>query len=579
MKHVTRKTNFVLILLVSAVLFSLSLFLSQIIKIYYVNTMNDRLIKEARLLSQQVVENGGIQQFNSNQLNQMSELLQVKTTLVTDTGTIVFDSENDKKSDEQKMRKLVARDSSELVIKVAKEDKNYFIRTPIWKEDVREGYLILTPNQEELRGIYRKVNGMLLSSFLIAFFIIILIGSSLIRKNINSIHAAIRVIQQLTQGNYRARSDDFNKEANSFINQSVDQLANRLQEIDKTHSIQQDRLRTLVENMGSGLMFIDERGIIRIVNRTYKEIFRLNTSDYLNRPYYEVITGKPISDLIEEVFMTEQKVRRQLLIPLSIERRHFEVYGAPIIGSYNEWKGILLVFHDITELKNLELMRKDFVANVSHELKTPITSIKGFSETLLDGAMQDEQTLQSFLSIILKESDRLQSLLQDLLDLSKIEHDEFILNKQQFCINELLQDIYVLLARKAKEKRIQLTFHLSEKPVLLNGDFHRLKQVFINLITNAIAYTAQDGEVTIRLIEKQHDVVVKVSDTGIGMKEEELPRIFERFYRIDKARSRDSGGTGLGLAIVKHLVEAHDGEITVQSEVGIGTEFTVKLPK
>jgi len=230
-------------------------------------------------------------------------------------------------------------------------------------------------------------------------------------------------------------------------------------------------------------------------------------------------------------------------------------------------------------LKKLEQMRKDFVANVSHELKTPITSIKGFSETLLDGALSDKQTAEYFLSIILKESDRLQTLIQDLLDLSKIEQQGFLLSIQPCDLREILEDISVILESKAKEKNVELNMILPDNLTYIEGDIYRLKQIFINLINNALTYTPQGGSVRVRVEKHDNYALVTVSDTGIGIKKEEIPRIFERFYRVDRARSRNSGGTGLGLAIVKHLVEAHKGQISVQSEVGKGTTFTVKLNK
>jgi two-component system phosphate regulon sensor histidine kinase PhoR len=347
----------------------------------------------------------------------------------------------------------------------------------------------------------------------------------------------------------------------------------------KAQEMQQDRLRTLIENMGSGLILIDGRGYVNLINRAYKETFHVEQSDYLYRLYYEALEHKEVVELVEEIFMTEVRVRKQLVLPLKIERRHFEVYGAPIIGTNDEWKGIVLVFHDITELKKLEQMRKDFVANVSHELKTPITSIKGFSETLLDGAMNDKETLKYFLSIILKESERLQSLIEDLLDLSKIERQGFKLNMDYVDIHELLEDILIIIEVKAKEKEIDLELLKAKRDLFIFGDNPRLKQIFINLINNALAYTPSGGKVSVTVQDAGDKVEITVSDTGIGMEEEEIPRIFERFYRVDKARSRNSGGTGLGLAIVKHLVEAHHGSITVASKVNSGTAFKVKLSK
>ncbi|WP_297991178.1 two-component system histidine kinase PnpS, partial [uncultured Anoxybacillus sp.] len=284
---------------------------------------------------------------------------------------------------------------------------------------------------------------------------------------------------------------------------------------------------------------------------------------------------KEVIALVEEIFMTEVNVRKQLLLPVGIERKHFEVYGTPIIGTNDEWKGIIVVFHDITELKKLEQMRKDFVANVSHELKTPITSIKGFAETLLDGAMHDAQTLEYFLTIILKESERLQHLIQDLLDLSKIEQQGFTLNISVVDLYDVLKEVIVMLEGKANDKQIALSCTSNAPICYMYGDLHRLKQIFINLINNAIAYTPAGGRVTVSIEKDDKQLHVHVSDTGIGIEQKEIPRIFERFYRVDKARSRNSGGTGLGLAIVKHLVEAHHGTISVKSEVGVGTTFTV----
>jgi two-component system phosphate regulon sensor histidine kinase PhoR len=264
---------------------------------------------------------------------------------------------------------------------------------------------------------------------------------------------------------------------------------------------------------------------------------------------------------------------------LGIERRYFDVYGIPIIGINNVWKGVLLVFHDITEIKKLEVMRKDFVANVSHELKTPVTSIKGFSETLLDGAMNNQDTLEAFLSIIYKESERMQSLIQDLLDFSKIEQQEFKLNIQDFDLYELINEVITMLDKKAKSKDIRLELQFQREELYIQGDHDRLKQVFINLISNAILYTPPRGYVIVSLFDYDKTVKIHVKDTGVGIKQEEIPRIFERFYRVDRARSRDSGGTGLGLAIVKHLVEAHHGNISVRSTLGKGSEFIIELHK
>lgn len=236
---------------------------------------------------------------------------------------------------------------------------------------------------------------------------------------------------------------------------------------------------------------IDGRGFINLVNRSYAKQFHINPNHMLRRLYHDAFEHEEVIQLVEDIFMTETKKCKLLRLPIKIERRYFEVDGVPIMGPDDEWKGIVLVFHDMTETKKLEQMRKDFVANVSHELKTPITSIKGFTETLLDGAMEDKEALSEFLSIILKESERLQSLVQDLLDLSKIEQQNFTLSIETFEPAKMLGEIETLLKHKADEKGISLHLNVPKDPQYVSGDPYRLKQVFLNLVNNALTYTPE----------------------------------------------------------------------------------------
>ncbi|WP_413308332.1 ATP-binding protein [Bacillus sp. 1P10SD] len=433
---------------------------------------------------------------------------------------------------------------------------------------------------ELLKGQY-KIE-ILLILFLILVIVLIVISFFCIRttsRYSKQIEAATDVAIQLANGNYRARTSVDMLDGTGMLGSSINMLAENLQELAKSQEMQQDRLGALIENMGSGLVLIDSRGYISLINKGFVEIFQMDPTNYLNKLYYEVVDSEEICQLVAEVFRTEQKVSKQLSIPLLIERKFFMVYGVPIIGKNNVWKGVLLVFHDITEIKKLEQIRKDFVANVSHELKTPVTSIKGFTETLLDGAMNNKETLESFLSIILKESDRLQSLIQDLLELSKIEQQGFQLILKEVDLKLLLEEVITLLSGKAEAKNIRLEFYYKQEKVQIIGDVDRLKQVCINLIGNAISYTPPGGDVKIILLEHNEKVRIHVKDSGVGIKKEEIPRIFERFYRVDRARSRNSGGTGLGLAIVKHLVEAHHGQISVRSKLGEGSEFILELQK
>ncbi|MDE3839876.1 PAS domain-containing sensor histidine kinase [Bacillus methanolicus] len=573
-----------IITLIVAVLIGLGLLLGQLFKSYYLKSFNERLKIESALLTLYIEDNGGIDSFDGHKVDSISNMLESRITIVDLDGAILYDS--------GERSNTIIREHAEIIRDIIEKhsrtkdgyevDGGYDLRyywSPIHKDGKKEGYVFLSTQIDELKKIYRQIWMLLIASLGMALIVIILLVSRITTRYTKPIESATNVAMELAKGNYLARTYEDHMDETGMLSASINVLARNLQELMKTQEMQQDRLTTLIENMGSGLILIDSTGYINLINRAYKEIFNVNPSDYLYRLYYEVIEHQEISKLIEEIFMTEQKIKRQMLIPLAIERRHFEVYGAPIIGTNDVWKGILLVFHDITELKRLEQMRKDFVANVSHELKTPITSIKGFTETLLDGAMNDTNTLEAFLNIILQESGRLQTLIQDLLDLSKIEQQGFKLNIQSVDLVMMLNEVITILESKANEKGISLMLETSGEHITVEGDLYRLKQIFINLINNAITYTPNGGMVTVKIIENKETVTVKVKDTGIGINKDEIPRIFERFYRVDKARSRNSGGTGLGLAIVKHLVEAHKGNISVQSQFGKGTEFTIELHK
>jgi two-component system, OmpR family, phosphate regulon sensor histidine kinase PhoR len=573
-----------LLALLVIVLIGVGLILGQLFKTYYFQNFNEHLEKETRLVADYVEGIGGIQTSKRQIISDFSKDLDARITIIDFNGEIVIDSGyispyNDAEFGEVITSVVENRSKSEATITLFQEIKTQYYWEPIDLDGAREGFVLISTKMTELKQAYTHMWWLLTFSFCFAFIVILILGRNIMNRYTKPIERATNVAFELAKGNYHARTFEDQKGEVGMLNSSLNILARNLQDMMKAHEMQKDRLSTLIENVGSGLILIDGHGYINLINRTYKEVFDVKSSEYLYKLYYEVIKHKEVNKIIEDIFMTEQKVRKQLVIPLKIERRHFEVYGVPIIGTNDVWKGILLVFHDITEIKKLEQMRKDFVANVSHELKTPVTSIKGFTETLLDGAMEEKETLESFLSIILKESDRLQSLIYDILELSKIENEGFSLSIQHLNLILVLSETIKIIEGKATEKGISITFEKPSDELFIEGDVYRLKQVFINIISNAVLYSPNDGKVTVYLEESPKKVIIHVKDTGMGIEKTEIPRIFERFYRVNKARDRNSGGTGLGLAIVKHLMEAHKGKVTVKSEFGKGTIFSIELLK
>jgi two-component system phosphate regulon sensor histidine kinase PhoR len=240
--------------------------------------------------------------------------------------------------------------------------------------------------------------------------------------------------------------------------------------------------------------------------------------------------------------------------------------------------GCLIVIHDITEIRRLETMRRDFVANVSHELKTPLTSIKGFVETLLSGALEDKDNNRNFLKIIQDHTYRLDKLVNDLLSLSNLESKGIIIRKADFNLNTQAKEVILGFKSQLKNKNIEIINQLSHD-FKVNADQDRIEQVFVNLIDNAIKFNKERGFIKIYTQDLDKDVKVIIEDSGTGIPQKDIPRIFERFYRVDKARSRELGGTGLGLSIVKHIIELHGGSVGVESTEGLGSKFWFILPK
>lgn len=437
---------------------------------------------------------------------------------------------------------------------------------------------IIGTDNKLLSYIHTRLFILLAILFAISILLVGIVSRYMIRNFAEPIDNVTETALELAKGNYRARAHENEQERLMPLSHSINILARNLQDITTIREVEEERLKTLIENMGSSLMMIGREGNVSIVNRVFLDRFNMPLEEVEGKVFRTIGLPKSLEQFIDHVFLTEMPYRQQIKMEIKQEFYNKEVYGAPVIGDHGRWLGVVVVMHDVTELVRLEQIRKDFVANVSHELRTPITSIKGFSETLLDGAYKDETMLLSFLEIIHKESNRLQMLIQDLLELSKIEQHGFTVNIMPMSLQEVLIRGAELTSPRLDEKNMSFNVDIA-RDVQVMGDANRIIQIVMNLITNAITYSPEDTVVTIRLKENEDYGILEIEDEGIGIEKNEIPRVFERFYRVDRARSRNSGGTGLGLAIVKHLVEAHNGRILVESEVGKGTKMIVSIPK
>ncbi len=342
---------------------------------------------------------------------------------------------------------------------------------------------------------------------------------------------------------------------------------------------QKEQLNSILTSMNSGIVAIENSGKILFYNQPFVKFIHCEEVDkketLLGKSFYEFYSNKDIADLISIIQEEEHPVRREISLGEKDNGKILLVKGTPLYKKSKRNVGTLLIMEDITRMKKLETFRKDFVSNVTHELKTPLTSIRGFVETLKAGAIEDPEYACRFLDIIDIEAERLSILVNDILILSEIESGRET-GKAMVNVESVIDEVIDLL--KEKKKDSVTVVKEMEKPVtdyLCNRD--RLKELVLNLADNGVKYT-NEGTVIIRCWEEEQDLMFQFADSGVGIPKEHLPRLFERFYRVDKGRSRKQGGTGLGLSIVKHIAELYHGSIEVESEAGKGTIFTVRLP-
>lgn len=367
----------------------------------------------------------------------------------------------------------------------------------------------------------------------------------------------------------------------SAVNQLTDRLHTRIAELSEDRA----QLLAVLTSMIEGVMVLDYRGHVLQVNPALERIFGIARVEARGRPCTELFRHQQLTDLVSTIVKSPAHHQEEIVLPLT--GRCLQIEASPAGGKRENEACVVLVFHDITELRRLEKIRKDFVANVSHELRTPLTSIKGYVEALIDGAKDDPTTSSTFLDIILKQSDRLNLIIEDLLELSKIESGSVSFKEEPIELKSLVERALSVVKPIADKNRHHLVITIDPGLPAVAGDEGRLGQVLTNLLDNAIKYTPESGTITVgaklatphqnaKLLGRAVDI--SVADTGIGIPEPDRPRVFERFYRVDKARSRELGGTGLGLAIVKHIVEGHGGHVWVEANHPRGSRFVVRLP-
>ena len=381
--------------------------------------------------------------------------------------------------------------------------------------------------------------------------------------------------RRVAEGDFRALPGDGSGDALEMLGASLNQTAARMDRAIRTLTEERNLSSAILGSMVEGVAVVNGAERLVFANQGFADILELDVPPKSGSALVEIVRQTEMIEAVRQVLAGEPRVEAEIVT--GTLRQHFFAATVAAVRA-GETSGAVVVLHDITELRKLERVRRDFVANVSHEFKTPLTAIQGFSETLLAGAIDDPQNRERFLGIILEHSRRLARLTDDLLKLSQMDADRLELEIRRVSVAELIESCLETAQHRAAEKDIRVYLSQSNELPDIAGDRRRLAEVLQNLLDNATQYTLPGGRITLSAEVRDADVVFTVSDTGIGIPKADQSRIFERFYRVDAARSREAGGTGLGLAIAKHLVEVHGGRIWVESEIGQGSQFNFSVP-
>ena len=552
---------------------------------FYINHLSSNLKSNATLVAN-ILEDD----LSTNNLSQiklktkdLGKELETRITIIDINGIVLGDSEKDpalmeNHADRPEIKEaLQGKIGNSIRYSSTLEIDMLYIAIPIIKNGQILGVVRLSlPLTDVNRGI-ANLRKIIILATLIALAIASITSLIISLTITRPLQEMTKVSQKISKGDFSkklkiCRQDEIGQLANS-LNLMSEELENKIRVI----SEDKDKMKVVLSSVIEGIIAIDKEGRIILFNDALKNMTDYSSDRVLGKFHWEIIRNNQLNELLKEVLQKGQPLTQEITI-FSPQEKIFRASANPLTEKNEVW-GAVVVLNDITEIKKLEKMRSEFVANVSHELRTPLTSIQGFVETLKDGPINDPGKAQYFLEIIEKQSNRLNNLIEDILQLSKIESQEIIMNLQSINLRDLIDKTISEFKKKIEQKNHKIKINISPQLPLIKADPEQIEVVFRNLLDNAIKYTPNGGEIYISAFEKAENIYIEVADNGIGISAEHLPRIFERFYRVDKDRSRKLGGTGLGLAIVKHIVQAHGGTIGVESKPGKGSKFFFTLPK
>jgi len=518
-------------------------------------------------------------------IKELSARIDLRVTVVDTAGVVIADSQQNPALMENHLDRseiaaaLIGNNGYSIRTSNTQDKSLLYVSTPVFYHDEITGVVRVAMPLDHVDAGYYKILSALLAASCLTFLVAIGFSLALAYKYTRPLEKIIDTANEIAQGQLDKRVFIKTGDELEILAHALNNLTSSLE--DKVNDIiaQNHKLELILQNMGDAVILLDRFGKVTTANKAAITTFGI-TDQMVGQHNIQVIGNSLLDHAIQDTLQLQENKLIDLKTNIHGKKRVFQVFLAPIISAENESTGILTVFHDITTLQEIHDRQADFVSNASHELATPLTAIKGFAETLLDGALAQPELGEKFVRIIYDESDRMHRLIQDLLQLARLNAPEY---REQIKL-EPVDIAAVLLAAKQdmaprwqqKNQTVTLEYSQANLAALAHPDW--LKQVIVNLLENSIKYTPATGKISLTCWSNNNQVKIAVKDSGIGIPAKDLPLIFDRFYRVDKARTRTAGGTGLGLAIVKFIIEMLAGHIEVESTVDAGTTFTITLP-
>ena len=543
------------------------------IRTHYIATLTSDLQNLGTTLLLKVTPLYGESRFDEldSMVKQLGNEINTRITVIDGEGVVVADSEKDPNMMENHkfrpeiLQVLQGEVGTSLRFSTTVKEEMLYVALPVERNGKTSGVLRVSLFLSDINRLINTVKRNIFYSALIIAFISLL-GAFIFSRNLS------KPISELNAASHKVAAGDFdvrvfskNRDEIKELGDSFNYMVEKIRELFTQLSLKKEQLNSIISSMQEGLLVFDKSGKILLSNESFKKIVQESAIE--GHYYWEAVRVPQFGELIKKV--TEEG-RSSIAEELPLQDKYF-ICSVTFIASREE---TVVILYDITEMKNVEKIKKDFVVNVSHELRTPLTAIKGFVETLEESV---EAENKHYVEIIKRNTDRLINIVEDLLVLSELEEKGTTLELEEIHLEEMIERILKIFEPRMKEKNLKRVVNIKDALPPIKADAFKLEQALINLIDNAIKYT-EEGTVALSLKQVDKRVIIKVQDTGIGIPEEHIPRIFERFYVVDKSRSKRLGGTGLGLSIVKHIVLLHNGTLQVESPPSQGTTLSISLP-